>query len=97
VVINEGRTGGPVARAAQIEAGTRRDLDLLGQHLHQRYREAIERHGMQGRAQVFDHCFTWRTEFDLSWSEAWTQKSAGASAGAQHRGRHFPARVEARR
>ena len=77
VVINEGRTGGPVARAAQIEAGTRRDLDLLGQHLHQRYREAIERHGIQGRAQVFDHCFTWRTEFDLSWSEAWTQNQQG--------------------
>jgi hypothetical protein len=77
VVINEGRTGGSVGRAAQIEAGTRRDLDRLGQHLHQRYREAIERHGMQGRAQAFDHCFTWRTEFDLSWSEAWTQNQKG--------------------
>jgi len=77
VVINEGRTGGAAARAAQVEAGTRGDLDRLGQHLHQRYREAIERHGMQGRAQVFDHRFTWRTEFDLSWSEAWTQNQQG--------------------
>jgi hypothetical protein len=77
VVINEGRTGGAAARAAHVEAGTHGDLDRLGQHLHQRYREAIERHGMQGRAQVFDHRFTWRTEFDLSWSEAWTQNQQG--------------------
>lgn len=77
VAINEGRTGGAVARAAQVEAGTRSDLDRLGQHLHQRYGEAIDRHGMQGRAQVFDHRFTWRTEFDLSWSEAWTQNQQG--------------------
>jgi hypothetical protein len=26
---------------------------------------------------VFDHRFTWRTEFDLSWSEAWTQNQQG--------------------
>jgi len=77
VVINEGRTGGAAARAEHVEAGTHGDLDRLGQHLHQRYREAIERHGMQGRAQVFDHRFTWRTEFDLSWSEAWTQNQQG--------------------
>jgi len=77
VVINEGRTGGAAARAAQVEAGTRGDLDRLGQHLHQRYREAIERHDMQVRAQVFDHRFTWRTEFDLSWSESWTQNQQG--------------------
>ena len=77
VVINEGRTGGPAAQAAQVTAGTRRDLDGLGQHLHRRYREAIERHGMQGHAQVFDHCFTWRTEFDLSWSEEWEKNQKG--------------------
>jgi len=77
VVINEGRTGGPVARAAQVEAGARSDLDRLGQYLHKCYREAIERHGMQGRAQAFDHRFTWRTEFDMSWSEAWTQNQQG--------------------
>ena len=77
VAINEGKTGGPAARAAHVEAGTRRDLDRLGQHLHHRHREAIERHGMQGRAQVFDHLFTWRTDFDLSWSEAWTNNQHG--------------------
>jgi hypothetical protein len=77
VVINEGRTGGPAAQAAHVRAGTRRDLDRLGQHLHHRYREAIERHRMQGRAQVFDHCFTWHTEFDLSWSEAWVNNQKG--------------------
>jgi hypothetical protein len=77
VMINDGRTGGPAARAAQVQAGTRRDLDRLGQHLHHRYREAIERHGMQGRARVFDHCFTWLTDFDLSWSEAWEKNQKG--------------------
>ena len=77
VVTNDGKTGGPAGSAARVEAGSRRDLDRLGQHLHHRYREAIERHGMQGRAQVFDHRFTWRTEFDLSWSEAWTQNQQG--------------------
>jgi hypothetical protein len=77
VVINQGRTGGPAAQAAQIQAGTRSDLDGLGEHLHHRYRAAIERHGMQGRAQVFDHCFTWRTEFDLSWSETWDKNQKG--------------------
>lgn len=77
VVINEGKTGGPAARAAQVEAGARRDLDRLGQHLHHRYRQAIQRHGMQGRAQVFDHCFTWRSECDLSWSEAWEKNQKG--------------------
>ena len=77
VVINQGRTGGPAARAAQVEAGTRRDLDRLAQYLHHRYRDAIERHGMQGRAQVFDHPFTWRTDFDFSWSEAWMRNQKG--------------------
>jgi hypothetical protein len=77
VVINEGRTGGPAARAAQVAAGTRRDLDRLGQHLHHRYGEAVERHGIEGRAQVFDQVFTWRTDFDLSWSEAWANNQKG--------------------
>ena len=77
VVINQGRTGGPAARAAHVEAGKRRDLDRLGQHLHDRYREAIQRHDMVGRAQVFDHLLPWRTDFDLSWSEAWTNNQKG--------------------
>ena len=77
VLINEGRTGGAAARAASVEAGKRRDLDRLGQHLHERYREAIRRHDMQGRAQVFDHLFAWRTECDLSWSEAWVNNQKG--------------------
>jgi Peptidase family M28 len=77
VVINQGRTGGPAARAARVVAGARGDLDRLGQHLHDRYREIIERHDMRGRAQVFDHTFIWRTDFDLSWSEAWANNQNG--------------------
>ena len=77
VLINQGRTGGPAARAAQVVAGAHRDLDRLGQHLHDRYRETIRRHGMQDRAQVFDHDFTWRTDCDLSWSESWAKNLKG--------------------
>ena len=77
VLINAGRTGGSAARAAKVEAGKRRDLDSLGEHLHNRYGEAIRRYEMQGRAQVFDHLFTWRTECDLSWSEAWLNNQKG--------------------
>src|ERR1017187_1711993 len=77
VLINDGRTGGSVARAAGVQAGKRGDLGRLGQHLHERYREAIRRHDMQSRAQIFDHLFTWRTEFDLSWSEAWVNNQKG--------------------
>jgi hypothetical protein len=77
VLINEGRTGGLAARAAGVEAGKRGDLDRLGQHLHERYRETIRRHAMQGRAEIYDHLFTWRTECDLSWSEAWVNNQKG--------------------
>ena len=77
VLVNQGRSGGRTARAAHVDTSGRRDLDRLAGHLRERHQAAIERHGMQGRAQVFDHAFTWRTDFDMSWSEAWTRNQKG--------------------
>jgi hypothetical protein len=79
VSINEGRSGGPAAKAAGIEIGKSRDLDQLGENLHLRYREAILRHGMEHQAQVFDHVFAWQTDFDMSWSQAWAKNQQGQS------------------
>jgi hypothetical protein len=99
VRVNEGRSGGPAARAAAIlldggrppkppaaGAGSgcaanlsaeRRDLERLGDHLHERYRELVIRHGMQGRAVVCDHVFRWETDFDFAWSEGWSKNQTG--------------------
>jgi len=77
VLVNQNRTGGPAARAAHVHPGGRSDLDRLAQHLRERHQESIERHGMQGRAHVFEQAFAWRTDIDLSWSEAWTKNQKG--------------------
>ncbi|HEY5281784.1 MAG TPA: M28 family peptidase, partial [Polyangia bacterium] len=77
VSINQGRSGGPAAKAAGIEMGETRDLERLGENLHLRYREAILRHGLEHQAQVFDHNFTWQTDFDMSWSQAWAKNQQG--------------------
>jgi len=79
VALNRGRHGGPAARAAQIEAAHRSDLNALGDELHARYRALIEAHGMTGRARVVDHCFRWETDFDFPWSEGWAKNRAGTA------------------
>ncbi|HEX7599640.1 MAG TPA: M28 family peptidase, partial [Polyangia bacterium] len=76
---NQGRTGGAIGLAAKVEPSGPRDLDQLAQYLREGHRAAIQRHRMQGRAQVFDHAFTWRSDFDLSWSEAWSKNHKGES------------------
>jgi hypothetical protein len=77
VRVNEGRSGGPAARAVALERAERRDLERLGDHLHARYRELIDRHGMHGRAIVADHVFRWETDFDFGWSEGWSKNQTG--------------------
>ena len=77
IATNAGKTGGPAARAARLELAQRRDLDRLGDYLHQRYRELCAEHGMAGRAQVLDHVFRWQTDFDFSWSEGWKHNQSG--------------------
>jgi hypothetical protein len=76
VAANHGRHGGPAAKAAAVEAAHRRDLERLGDELHARHRELIEKHGMQGRARVADHRFRWETHFDMSWSEGWAKNQS---------------------
>jgi len=77
VVINEGRTGGAAARAAQVEAGTRAIWIGWASTCTSAIAKPSSATACRARAQVFDHRFTWRTEFDLSWSEAWTQNQQG--------------------
>ena len=75
VTVNKGKTGGPAAKAAHVELAQRRDLDRLGDHLHERYRALIDAHGMTGQAAVVDHAFRWETDFAFRWSEGWSRTS----------------------
>ncbi len=79
ISVNQGRSGGPAAAAAHIVSAERRDLEQLGEHLHARYRELIAQAGMEGRAEVVDHVFTWETEFDYPWSLGWKENQSGAA------------------
>jgi hypothetical protein len=76
VLVNKGKTGGPAAKAARLELTQRRDLERLGDHLHERYRALIEAHQMTGRAEVVDHAFRWETDFPFRWSEGWSRNQS---------------------
>ncbi len=76
VLTNKGKTGGPAAKAARLELWQRRDLDRLGDHLHERYRALIDAHGMTGQAAVVDHAFRWETDFPFRWSEGWSRNQS---------------------
>jgi Peptidase family M28 len=76
VLVNKGKTGGPAAKAARLELAQRRDLDRLGDHLHERYRALIDAHQMTGRAAVVDHAFRWETDFPFRWSEGWNRNQS---------------------
>lgn len=77
VTVNDGKTGGPAARAARVEIAKRRDLERLGDHLHALHRALIAKHGMQGRAQIVDHVFRWETDFAYPWSHGWAKNARG--------------------
>ena len=74
---NVGKHGGKAAKAAQVVAHERRDLEALGDHLHARYRKLIEAAGMQGKAEVVDHVFRWESDFDFPWMEGWEKNQQG--------------------
>lgn len=76
VLVNKGKTGGPAAKAARLELAQRRDLERLGDHLHERYRALIAAHQMTGRAEVVDHAFRWETDFPFRWSEGWNRNQS---------------------
>ena len=71
ISVNKGKHGGKAAKAAHVHTHERRDLEALGDHLHERYRELINKNGMVGHAEVVDHVFRWETDFDFPWMEGW--------------------------
>jgi hypothetical protein len=77
--VNRGKTGGEAARNAGVQCHERRDLEALGDELHRRYREAIARHGLAGRAEVVDHVFRWETDFDFPWMRGWARNQEAPS------------------
>ena len=76
IAVNRGRTGGPAAAKAKLHVEERRDLEALGDHLHARHRALIEKHGMNGRAEVLDHVFRWETDFEYPWMEGWAKNQS---------------------
>jgi hypothetical protein len=66
----------PPAPPNSFAAGGRQ-LERLGSDLHARHRKLITEHDLKGRAEVVDHVFRWETDFDFSWSEAWTKNQTG--------------------
>lgn len=76
IVVNRGKHGGPAAAAAHVHAHERRDLEALGDHLHARYRELIQRFGMTGRAECVDHVFRWESDHEFPWMEGWVKNQA---------------------
>lgn len=75
VVTNQGKAGGRYAHVVGT-APHSRDLERLGDHLHQVHRELIAKHGMQGQACVLDHAFHWETDFAFPWSSGWLRNQA---------------------
>lgn len=71
ITVNRGKHGGAAAKAAHVATSERRDLEALGDHLHERYRALIAAHGMEGKAEVLDHVFRWETDFAFPWMEGW--------------------------
>ncbi|MEO8548357.1 MAG: M28 family peptidase, partial [Kofleriaceae bacterium] len=77
VTSNRGKHGGAAAKAAGVHVHARRDLEELGDHLHERYRALFAAAGMSGKAEVVDHVFRWETDFAFPWMEGWAANQAG--------------------
>jgi hypothetical protein len=54
-----------------------RDLEALGDYLLKYYAKAVAAAGLTGKALVGDLPFTWRTDFDFSWSGGWLKNQDG--------------------
>ena len=76
ITVNRGKRGGKAAKAAHVHVHDRRDLEALGDHLHERYRALIEAAGMVGIAECVDHVFRWETDFAYPWMEGWAANVA---------------------
>ncbi len=73
ITVNDGKHGGPAAKAAGIHTNEQRDLEALGDHLHGRYRALIATHDMVDRAEVVDQVFRWETDFAFPWMAGWAK------------------------
>jgi hypothetical protein len=73
ILVNRGRHGGAAALAARVHVHQKRDLEALGDHLHERYRELIALHGLEGQAEVVDHVFRWESDHHFEWMEGWVR------------------------
>jgi len=70
IAVNKGKHGGPAAKAAKLVTHERRDLEALGDHLHDRYRALAATHGL---GECVDHVFRWETDFSYPWMEGWAK------------------------
>lgn len=61
----------------RVDSRAVRDLEALGDYLHEYYRNLIAKHEMEHRALVGDHWFRWTTDFDFLWSEGWSLNQVG--------------------
>ena len=77
ITVNVGKTGGPAAKAAALKVAEKRDLEALGDHLHDRYRALIKAHDMVGVAECVDQAFTWDTDFAYPWMDGWAKNQRG--------------------
>ncbi len=57
-----------------------RDLESLGDYLLADYRRAVARAGLTGQVKVGFLPFSWRTDFDFSWSDGWRKSQHGDRA-----------------
>ena len=97
VTVNKGKTGGPAAKAARLELAQRRDLERLGDHLHERYRALIEAHQMTGRAAGGRSCVSLGDRLSVPLVGGVEPQPVARGARAQHRPHDPGPRTAARR
>jgi hypothetical protein len=54
-----------------------RDLELLGDYLHDYHGRVVKEAGMEGKAFVGDLPFQWQTDFDFAWMGGWLHNQEG--------------------
>ena len=74
--VNRGKHGGPAAKAAHLVTHDRRDLEALGDHLHDRYRALAAQYGL---GECVDHVFRWETDFAFPWMHGWAKNQDAPS------------------
>ncbi len=60
-----------------VRCHDRRDLDVLGDYILNYYTRLVAAAGLTGQVLVGELPFTWRTDFDFSWSGGWLNNQEG--------------------